>query len=82
MSAGELHVIYDPVDGDQLSVPMTLAQCQKIEAREYEAQDQGDAWGYAIAPLADLARIQRGIAKRMSGNPPRKRIIFDGPLGK
>jgi hypothetical protein len=73
------HVIYDPVTGDRLSVPMTLAQCKYIETREYEAQGGGDAWAYAITSVSELPRIQSVLARRMSGNPPHTRIIYDDP---
>jgi hypothetical protein len=58
---------------------MTLAQCKYIETREYEAQGEGDAWAYAITSVSELPRIQSVLARRMSGNAPHTRIIYDGP---
>lgn len=77
------YVIIDSVSADQLSVPMTLAQCRYIQDREIRAaQASGEPCTLAVvATGSDLRHAQEAARRRMAGNPPKARIIYDGPQG-
>ena len=74
------HVIMDSVTGDTLSVPLTLEHANYVANRERNlAAEQGRPCSLAVVAMGSEERgVREAARRRMSGNPPRSTIIYDG----
>jgi hypothetical protein len=77
------YVIIDSDSADQLSVPMTLAQANYIADRERDIAEDNGGQPCRLAVVgagAELRKAQDNARRHMAGNPPKTRILWDGPV--